>query len=95
MMRLSTPRGLSVALPAVLMLCLAGCAKHQEPIGTVPADDVPAVAAPAHDGDNASAGTDRCEAMIGAEREACRRQQPEPSQQTVEPNRSPPPGADR
>lgn len=94
-MRLSTSGGLSVALPAMLLLCLAGCEKHQEPIGTVPADDVPAVAGPARDGDDARADTDRCEAMIGAEREACMRQQPQPSQRPVEPHRSPPPGADR
>ncbi len=95
MMRPSTPRGLSVALPAVLWLCLAGCEKHQEPIGTVPADDVPAVAGPAHDEDGARADSDRCEAMIGAEREACERRQPQPSQRPVEPNRSPPPDAER
>ncbi len=100
----------------------AACEKHQEPIGTVPADDVPAMpatgsgtqgpASGAGEGTASGAGQDAaggmrggnsqpptgagddtaaCEAMIGAEREACLRQHPPTTATPVEPQRNQPP----
>lgn len=98
-MRLPNPRRLRATLPVVLLYlalpCMAlpwlgGCAKQQEPIGTVPSDDVPAPVAPARDAD-----ANPCEAMSGAELEACRRQHPQSSQPPVEPTHTPPPDAGR
>lgn len=65
------------------LLMATACEKHQEPIGTVPADDVPAV--PVGD---AAADAANCEAMVGAEREACLRRYPPTDAATVEPQRN-------
>ena len=85
---------LSVAA-SLALLSMAGCAKQQEPIGEVPSDDVPAVPAPAQDRGTTPRDTvsDSCEAMTGAEREACSRRQPQSAPTTVEPTHTPPPDA--
>lgn len=78
--------------PAIATACLlmaTACEKHQEPIGTVPADDVSAV--PVGD---AAADAANCEAMVGAEREACLRRYPPTEAAPVEPQRNQPPGSD-
>jgi hypothetical protein len=84
-------------LIAAACLSLAACEKHQEPIGTVPADDVPAVPAGERGstaGQDADVDSSACERQIGAEREACLRRYPPATTTPVEPQRSPPPPAD-
>jgi hypothetical protein len=114
----------STLIATACLALAAACQKHQEPIGTVPADDVPAVPAgngagqgpttmgeQADTGSSAAGGMDQaaaggtghdavggseqgaaaCEAMIGAEREACMRSYPSSTPTSVEPQRNQPP----
>lgn len=81
-------------LAPFLAFGLAACEKHQDPIGTVPADDVPAQRVEAPEGPPRPIdGPRSCEGLSGPELDDCRRR-PEtaPTDPTpVEPTRSPPP----
>lgn len=84
----------------IVVACLAqtACEKHQEPIGSVPADDVPAVPASGASGREAAGDAgdaSACAREAGAEREACLRRYPPATATQVEPQRnSPPPPVD-
>ena len=81
-----------VALAAAACLLLAtACEKHQEPVGTVPADDVPAAPMPGADRAAPQEGVD-CDRTMGAEREACLRNRPRQTVAPAEPEKSTPPG---
>ena len=81
-------------LAAVLAAGLAACEKHQDPIGAVPADDVPAQRVEAPEAaPEPVGGPQACDRLSGPELDECRRR-PEtaPTDPTpVEPTRSPPP----
>lgn len=77
-------------LAAACLLFATACEKHQEPIGTVPADDVPAAPAPGPGTDARRDGLD-CDRTIGAEREACLRNNPPETVTPAEPEKNPPP----
>lgn len=80
------------ALVAAGCLLLAtACEKHQEPIGTVPADDIPAVPAPEPGTGAGREGVD-CDRTTGAERETCLRNNPPATVTPAEPQQNPPPG---
>lgn len=82
---------LACTLMATACMALAACEKHQEPIGTVPAEDVPAVPAPGAAGQGTDADASACAREIGAEREACLRRYPPAGVTPAEPEKSPPP----
>jgi len=82
-------------LIAAACLAQAACEKHQEPIGTVPADDVPAVPVTGAGAQDADGDASACERELGAEREACLRRYPPATTTQVEPQRNlPPPPVD-
>ncbi|MGJ4728579.1 hypothetical protein [Luteimonas sp. SDU101] len=76
-------------LMAACLTLATACEKHADPIGTVPAEDVPAV--PVSPAPQDAAGVANCERMIGAEREACLRRYPPTSTTPVEPEKTSPP----
>ncbi|MDH5835655.1 hypothetical protein [Luteimonas kalidii] len=83
-----------VLLAAALFIGLSGCEKHQDPIGTVPSDDVPARPVEAPEAPPGPVdGPRSCEGLSGTDLDECRRQ-PDPGPRDpapVEPTRSPPP----
>ena len=87
-------RPIRATLPLLaLAACVAvsGCRKYDDPVGTVPSDDVAAPAAPGPDatGTQSPAMATDCDARHGDEREACLRGQTLPPT-PVEPQQSPP-----
>lgn len=84
-------------LAASSLLFATACQKHQDPIGSVPADDVPAVPTGAQaQGAAATAGAggaSACKREIGAEREACLRRYPPTQVSPVEPEKTSQPPA--
>lgn len=88
---------LAALLATTSLLFATACEKHQDPIGTVPADDVPAVPTGAQaQGAAATAGAGDasvCQREIGAEREACLRRYPPTQVTPVEPEKTSQPPA--
>ncbi|MGE5864803.1 MAG: hypothetical protein ACM32J_06865 [Rhizobacter sp.] len=88
------PNTTRLLLATFLATGLAACEKHQDPIGTVPADDVPAQRVEAPESARPPVGGPQaCEGLSGPDLDECRRR-PEaaPRESTpVEPTRSPPP----
>ena len=80
---------------AAAVLLTAACEKHADPIGTVPANDVPAVpVGTAPSGEPTTGDASDCERETGAEREACLRRYPPNRTSPVEPEKTSPPSGD-
>ena len=86
---------LAALLATTSLLFATACEKHQDPIGTVPAEDVPAVPTGAQtqgvSGTDGAGDASVCERETGAEREACLRRYPSGRVTPAEPEKSPPP----
>ena len=88
---------LAALLASTSLLFATARKKHQDPIGTVPAEDLPAVPtaaqAPGAAGTDEARAASECERETGAEREACLRRYPSRRIMPAEPEKSaPPPG---
>lgn len=75
---------------AACLLVATACEKHQGPIGAVPADDVPAAPVRGAAIADRQGGLD-CDRTMGAEREACPRNNPPETVSPAEPEKSRPP----